>query len=60
VLTVRLMEMERMPDASRDAGWWRDYVRTCDALARLIQVTRGATWGDAQAEAPRRRVGARS
>lgn len=60
-LSVRLMALERaMPTNETDlAAWphWAAYVATCEALARCVQLTRGATWAEASGEAPRRRVG---
>jgi hypothetical protein len=64
VLLGHLRRMERsMPTEERDLeAWerWPDYVQTCDAVARLIQITRGATWGGVEEPAPfRRRPGGR-
>lgn len=64
ILIGRLRRLERTMPATEEAlaTWegWKDYVETSDALARCIQVTRGATWGEASGEPPtppRRKAG---
>jgi hypothetical protein len=58
VLLARLRRMERtMPtDEGALEAWerWPDYVQTCDTAARLIQLTRGMTWGGVEEAPPRR------
>lgn len=37
-LTLRLRELDRVPDEERDDEFWERYVRVADTLARVMQA----------------------